>query len=350
MRTKHLSFVVLFVVVFAAMVAVPASAGGGLDLLGGVSWPLFSQREVEVHAGLSQHLKLADSPTGLPAAVPAIEPAVVPMDRRYHLFDDLRYLRVDLMTQGVDPARVKRTDMQVWGEQQSELQLNAYTLSVDLQSLVPDEKVLTAEVTHNSSRRESEVNLILFRIKSVKHVKTTDRVVSRFLLVDVSDWIEWATPRLFGAGVSPTNLTSDQRNLLRAAVIEDQMRDSLQFVRPLPRYELQADFLARCLRGQLAPFEAPKGAPQQQGEKSPAPAEAPTSLVQLEVLRWTGCWVSALSTQTAVVAGGCYRVQFSSPPGYVSYRWGGGAGSWSQPVNVCTTTVDIPAPLCGASR
>lgn len=253
MRKQLAVSTILLALVVGALVAPATDA---MNLLPGISWPLYSEREVEVHAGLSQHLKLSDAPTGLSRAVPAIDPAVVPVDCRYGLFNDLRYMRVDLMAQGIDPQRVKRTDMAVWREEQGSMTLDAYTLVLDLQSLTPDEKIIAAEVTHDSTRRESEINLILFRIKSVNHVKTTDRVVSRFLLVDVSNWIEWAVPKMFGEGVRPTNLTEDQRNLVRAAVMEDQGRDTLQFTRPLPRYNLQADFMTRALQGAPAPFQA----------------------------------------------------------------------------------------------
>lgn len=274
MRT-HFVVVVLAIVLMAGVVA-PASAGGG-GLLAGVSWPFYSERPVEIHAGLSQHLKLMEDPDrGRPDAVPAIDPAIIPMDRRYHLLDDIRHMRVDLLSMGIDPERIKQTQMDLWREDGGAA-FDGYALFVDLHALTPDEKIITAEVRHNSSRREGEWNFLFFSIKTVKHVMTTDRVVTRFILVDVSDWIDWAVPRLFGEGVSPMNLAEDQRNLLRAAIFEDQCRDTLQFMKPLPRYGFMSQLEHLRLQGAPAPFQPLESTPYQQ-----ALAEVAALRAQLE--------------------------------------------------------------------
>ncbi len=282
---RNATMLVVLVAILVAGLVVPASAGGG-GLLAGLSWPLYSERDVEVRAGLSQHLKLSDASNGSVKAVPAIEPAIIPMDRRdaaagegVGFFNDIRFLRIDLLAMGVDPGRIKRTDMGLWRDDAGVSFDGGYTLVIDLHAQTPGEKVLVAEVTHNASRREGEITIIpiIFVVKTVKHVLATDYVVSRFILVDVGKWVIWATPRMFGKGVCPKDLDEDQRNLARAAVLEDQGRDSLQFMYPLPRYNFMSQLEHMRLQGAPAPFQQLEDTPYRQ-----AMAEVAALKVQLE--------------------------------------------------------------------
>ncbi|OQB05549.1 MAG: hypothetical protein BWY19_00950 [bacterium ADurb.Bin212] len=256
MRTKHLSFVVLFVVVFAAMVAAPASAG---TIIPGVSFPLLEERPTMVEAGVNQLVTFGDRPLGDTAAFYK-SGFLLGVRDGYGIFNDLGFCRVDPQIMRIETKHLKAVETKVMHSTQHVdlLSTEGDRIIIDIEALDPGLYVIVTNVTHNQSRVDRRGILAtlgqLFGIKKHEHVTTTDAVGMIFGVIDADDFIATFSETMFGV-CDPRELNNEQVRLLRAAFFEQELRGTVQPARPLPAYSLLADAYARKVQGFPGAFQ-----------------------------------------------------------------------------------------------
>lgn len=260
MSKQNLTFAVLAFVV-AVMVVAPASAG---TVVPGMSFPLLSERDITVRAGITPLVDFSSRPLG-PSENVYNGGQLKLIKESYGIFNDLSYARVDPFVANVKPERLKEVETAIKkGTESVPVSSILYTdgakIIITPAELEMGHYVLLNNVTHDASLRERSGILAaigqLFGIKKRERITTTDSVAMIFVVIDADLWIEMFSK--WSCGVDdPKNLTSEQIQVLRAAFFEDVLARTrpVDSTKPTPSFQLLADGFARRVQGAPAAFQ-----------------------------------------------------------------------------------------------
>lgn len=253
MRMQLVVLAVLLALMAGMLVASAASAN---NLLGAVSFPIWSERTTEAHAGVTQLVTLSDSAGGPVTAFYKNGFLVLPIDR-YGVFADLQYIRIDPMVLGIKPEFIRKVETRVNDE--AGIEVNGDQVVVSVRSLQPDLYSIVTSVTQNQGR-EDERGILpkflqLFGRKTHHQVAATDTVAGVFGVVNASLFIEDYCKLVLGIS-DPTCLTPEQKRLVKSAFFDSRLKGVLEFTEPLLDYSLASQGIAMRNQGLQPPLSS----------------------------------------------------------------------------------------------
>lgn len=257
------------------MLVCTASAVIAVDLLGSLSFPLWSERTTTAHAGVNQLVTFGVPDDDGVKAFYKNGFLVLPKDK-YGVFADLAVMRVDPLVLGIEPKNIKevKTEGECGVSEQGAIIFMVKDLEPDLYDVVTKVKQTQGRV---DERGIVPTVLQIFGRKKHHQIEATDVVASTFGVVNADRYIEMFCKYQLGLD-DASKMTDEQKYVVKSVYFDSRLKGVLEFAEAVADYSWLSQGLALRLQG----FKPPMA--QGQAQDDPAVAAYKAEIEQLKAL------------------------------------------------------------------